>query len=244
MKIKGVISDMDGVILDSEKLYVRFWCEAGQFYGFPFERKHALGIRSMARPFAIERLQGWFGDSFDYDTVRNKRIELMNAYVEKHGIEAKPDAEKLLSYLKEKGIAVALATATPKDRAEEYLRRVGLLQYFDEVVSARMVKNGKPAPDIYLFAAEKLGLKPEECMALEDSQNGIRSANAAGCKTVMVPDLDGPTEEIMPLLYDVADGLWDVVRILNRGASGAFFADYGTACQEITRLRDKRLTVN
>lgn len=226
MKIKGVISDMDGVILDSEKLYVRFWCEAGQFYGFPFERKHALGIRSMARPFAIERLQGWFGDSFDYDTVRNKRIELMNAYVEKHGIEAKPDAEKLLSYLKEKGIAVALATATPKDRAEEYLRRVGLLQYFDEVVSARMVKNGKPAPDIYLFAAEKLGLKPEECMALEDSQNGIRSANTAGCKTVMVPDLDGPTEEIMPLLYDVADGLWDVVRILNRGASGAFFADY------------------
>lgn len=226
MKIKGVISDMDGVILDSEKLYVRFWCEAGQFYGFPFERKHALGIRSMARPFAIERLQGWFGDSFDYDTVRNKRIELMNAYVEKHGIEAKPDAEKLLSYLKQKGIAVALATATPKDRAEEYLRRVGLLQYFDEVVSARMVKNGKPAPDIYLFAAEKLGLKPEECMALEDSQNGIRSANAAGCKTVMVPDLDGPTGEIMPLLYDVADGLWDVVRILNRGASGAFFADY------------------
>ena len=226
MKIKGVISDMDGVILDSEKLYVRFWCEAGQFYGFPFERKHALGIRSMARPFAIERLQGWFGDSFDYDTVRNKRIELMNAYVEKHGIEAKPDAEKLLSYLKEKGIAVALATATPKDRAEEYLRRVGLLQYFDEVVSARMVKNGKPAPDIYLFAAEKLGLKPEECMALEDSQNGIRSANAAGCKTVMVPDIDGPTGEIMPLLYDVADGLWDVVRILNRGASGAFFADY------------------
>ncbi|MBQ1616606.1 MAG: HAD family phosphatase [Ruminococcus sp.] len=226
MKIKGVISDMDGVILDSEKLYVRFWCEAGQFYGFPFERKHALGIRSMARPFAIERLQGWFGDSFDYDTVRNKRIELMNAYVEKHGIEAKPDAEKLLSYLKEKGIAVALATATPKDRAEEYLRRVGLLQYFDEVVSARMVKNGKPAPDIYLFVAEKLGLKPEECMALEDSQNGIRSANAAGCKTVMVPDIDGPTGEIMPLLYDVADGLWDVVRILNRGASGAFFADY------------------
>ena len=226
MKIKGVISDMDGVMLDSEKLYVRFWCEAGQFYGFPFERKHALGIRSMARPFAIERLQGWFGDSFDYDTVRNKRIELMNAYVEKHGIEAKPDAEKLLSYLKQKGIAVALATATPKDRAEEYLRRVGLLQYFDEVVSARMVKNGKPAPDIYLFAAEKLGLKPEECMALEDSQNGIRSANTAGCKTVMVPDLDGPTGEIMPLLYDVADGLWDVVRILNRGASGAFFADY------------------
>ena len=77
--IKGILSDMDGVILDSEKIYVRFWCEAGQFYGFPFERRHALGIRSMARPFAIQRLQGWFGEGFDYDKVRNKRVELMDA---------------------------------------------------------------------------------------------------------------------------------------------------------------------
>ena len=212
--IKGILSDMDGVILDSEKIYVRFWCEAGQFYGFPFERRHALGIRSMARPFAIQRLQGWFGEGFDYDKVRNKRVELMDAYVAEHGIEPKPDAARLLSYLKENGYRVALATATPKDRAEEYLRRVDLLRYFDEVVSARMVKNGKPAPDIYLYAAERLGLKPEECIALEDSPNGVRSAHSAGCRTVMVPDLDAPSEEIKPLLYDVADGLWDVVRVL------------------------------
>lgn len=212
--IKGILSDMDGVILDSEKIYVRFWCEAGQFYGFPFERRHALGIRSMARPFAIRKLQGWFGESFDYDKVRNKRVELMDAYVAEHGIEQKPDAARLLSYLKENGYRVALATATPKDRAEEYLRRVDLLRLFDEVVSARMVKNGKPAPDIYLYAAERLGLKPEECIALEDSPNGVRSAHSAGCRTVMVPDLDAPSEEIKPLLYDVADGLWDVVRVL------------------------------
>ena len=212
--IKGILSDMDGVILDSEKIYVRFWCEAGQFYGFPFERRHALGIRSMARPFAIQRLQGWFGEGFDYDKVRNKRVELMDAYVAEHGIEQKPDAARLLSYLKENGYRVALATATPKDRAEEYLRRVDLLRYFDEVVSARMVKNGKPAPDIYLYAAERLGLKPEECIALEDSPNGVRSAHAAGCRRVMVPDLDAPSEEIKPLLCDVADGLWDVVRVL------------------------------
>ena len=81
MKIRGVISDMDGVILDSEKLYVRFWCEAGNFYGYPMQPEHALGIRSMARPYAIEKLQGWFGESFDYDLVRNKRVELMDAYV-------------------------------------------------------------------------------------------------------------------------------------------------------------------
>ena len=212
--VKGVISDMDGVILDSEKLYVRFWCEAGKFYGYPFEERHALSIRSMARPFAIERLQGFFGEDFDYDAVRNKRVELMDKYVEQNGIEAKPGAKTLLRYLNEKGIKTALATATPADRAEKYLEMVGLLKYFDEICSARMVKNGKPAPDIYLYAAEKLNLSPGECIALEDSQNGIRSAHAAGCMTVMVPDLDQPSEEIKPLLFDLADGLEDVIRII------------------------------
>lgn len=212
--IKAVISDMDGVILDSEKLYVRFWCEAGNFYGYPMKREHALGIRSMARPFAIERLQGWFGGGFDYDSVRNKRIELMDAYVRENGIEPKPGAEKLLSWLKENGYKVALATATPADRAAEYLRRVGLLGYFDEVVSSRMVKNGKPKPDVYLLAAERLGFEPQDCLALEDSVNGVRSAAAAGCKTVLVPDLDDPRDELSELLYDIADGLWDVARIL------------------------------
>lgn len=214
--IKGVLSDMDGVILDSEKLYVRFWCEAAQFYGFPMQKEHALSIRSMARKFAVERLQGYFGDSFDYDAVRNKRIELMDAYVSEHGIEAKPGAEKLLRYLKDNGYRVALATATAADKASEYLERVGLLGYFDAVVSARMVKNGKPKPDIYLYAAQTLGFEPQDCIALEDSVNGVKAANAAGCKTVLVPDLDDPREELKPLLYDVADGLWDVVRILNK----------------------------
>ena len=217
--IKGVLSDMDGVILDSEKLYVRFWCEAGRACGFPMEREHALGIRSMARPYAIEKLQGWFGKGFDYDEVRGRRIELMDAYVAVHGIEPKPGAELLLSYLKENGIKVALATATAKPLAEKYLGRVGLLKYFDAVASAKQVAHGKPAPDIYIYAAAQLGLKPGDCIALEDSPNGIRSAHAAGCKTVMVPDLDGATEEIAPLLYDIADGLADVVRIIESAES-------------------------
>ncbi len=213
-KIRGVISDMDGVILDSEKLYVRFWCEAADFYGYPMERRHALGIRSLARPFAIERLQGWFGKDFDYDLVRNKRIELMDEYVSVHGIQAKQGAEALLDWLKANGYSVALATATPVDRASLYLNNVGLLRYFDKVCSARQVKNGKPEPDIYLFAANKLGLAPEECLALEDSPNGARSAASAGCKTVLVPDLDNPAEELKDLIFASADNLIRVIEIL------------------------------
>lgn len=214
MKIKGVIFDMDGVILDSEKLYVRFWCEAGRFYGFPMEEKHALSIRSMARPLASEKLRGIFGSSFDYDAVRSKRVELMDKYVEKNGIELKDGADDLLVYLKENGYQIALATATPPDRAEKYLRLHDLYKYFDVTVSASMVSLGKPAPDIYLRAAEMLGLSAQSCLALEDSPNGIRSASSAGCVTVMVPDLDLPNDDILPLLHSVANGLCDVKRIL------------------------------
>lgn len=213
MKIKGIISDMDGVILDTEKLYVRFWREAASFYGFPMTIEHALGIRSLSGKLAEEKLQGWFGKEFDYNAVRQKRIELMDEFVSQNGVEPKPGAKALLSYIKDNGYALALATATPVDRAGRYLKSVELHSFFDQIVSAREVKRGKPAPDIYLCAAKRLGLDPKECIALEDSQNGIRSAFAAGCKTIMVPDLDRPTEEIMPLLFGVANGLEDVINI-------------------------------
>lgn len=216
MKIKGVISDMDGVILDTEKLYVRFWCEAANFYGYPMQKHHALSIRSMARVFAIEKLKGYFGEDFDYYAVHSKRIELMDKYIEENGIEAKSGAEQLLLYLKENGYKVALATATAFERTKTYLERLDLYKYFDEIVCASMVSKGKPEPDIYIYAAQKLGLSPQDCIALEDSQNGIRSASSAGCKTVMVPDLDGPCKETEHLLYDVANGLSDVVRIIER----------------------------
>ena len=212
--IKGVISDMDGVMLDSEKLYVRFWCEAAQSLGFPMKKEHALGIRSLARVFAVKKLQGWFGTEFDYDSVRNKRIELMDKYVAENGIEAKSGAKELLIWLKQNGYKTALATATPVDRASLYIKQVGLLELFDVICSAREVKRGKPEPDIYLLAAKRLGLAPGECMALEDSQNGVRSAFAAGCKTVLVPDLDNPENELKGCLYAVADNLPAVKKLL------------------------------
>lgn len=212
--IKGVISDMDGIMLDTEKLYVRFWCEAAQSFGFPMEKRHALGIRSLARVFAIEKLQGWFGKEFDYDAVRNTRVKLMDEYVSKNGVEAKSGAKELLRWLKENGYKTALATATPVDRASRYLGQVGLLEYFDVICSAREVERGKPEPDIYLLAAKRLGIPPGECMALEDSQNGVRSAFAAGCKTVLVPDLDNPENEVRDCLYAVAGNLGQVPALL------------------------------
>lgn len=207
MRIKGVVFDMDGVLLDSEKYYIRFWSEAGKACGYPFEKKHALAIRSMARPYAVEKLKGFFGGSFDYDKVRNKRIALMDEYIEKNGIELKPYAEYILNWLKEKGLKTALATATPPERAKRYLTSVGLYDFFDEVVTASMVKRGKPAPDIYEFACKKLGLSPGDCIAVEDSPNGAVSAADAGCVTVIVPDMDEPDDELKNKVFKVLDNL-------------------------------------
>ena len=94
---------MDGVILDTEKLYVRFWCEAALFYGYPMETHHALSIRSMARPFAIAKLKGFFGEDFDYCKVHDKRIELMDKFISENGIESKPGAAEFLGFLKQNG---------------------------------------------------------------------------------------------------------------------------------------------
>ena len=96
MKTKGIISDMDGVILDTEKLYVRFWREAAKFYGFEMTLNHALGIRSLSGKLAEGKLQGWFGKAFSYEAVRQKRIELMDEFVEQNGIEPKPSTRSPL----------------------------------------------------------------------------------------------------------------------------------------------------
>lgn len=216
VKIKGVVFDMDGVLLDSEKIYVRFWCEAANFYGWKMEQKHALSIRSMARPFAIKRLKGYFGEDFDYHKVHDKRIELMDKYIEENGIETKPFAKDTLKYLKENNFKVALATATGIEKTEKYLTDLDLKKYFDKIVCASMVQKGKPEPDIYLKACSLISLKPEECVAIEDSPNGILSAYRAKCKPVMVPDLDLPDDKTKEMLYDLIESLEKLPQILKK----------------------------
>lgn len=213
-KIKAVLFDMDGVVLDTEKLYVRFWQEAAVSLGFPMTREHALGMRSLSREVGERQLKAFLGEDVDYMEVRDKRIELMSAFIESHGVETKPGIHELLAYLKEKGIKTSIATSSPLDRTKKYLSQVGLVDDFDALVSGHMVAHGKPAPDIYQYAAENLGLKPEECLVLEDSPTGILAAYRAGCIPVMVPDQDEPNEETRKMLYAVAENLEAVISLI------------------------------
>jgi HAD superfamily hydrolase (TIGR01509 family) len=201
MKIKALLFDMDGLVLDTEKLYTRFWQEAARALGFPMTKEQALGMRSLNRGAGEAKLKSYFGDAVNYEEVRNKRIALMDAFIAETGVSTKPGVQKILAFAKEHGIKTAITTSSPMDRTIRYLSQVGLQGSFDELISGYMVEKGKPEPDIYLYAAEKLGVTPQECMVLEDSPAGILAAHRAGCVPVMIPDQDEPDAETERLLY-------------------------------------------
>ncbi|MBQ9008238.1 MAG: HAD family phosphatase [Clostridia bacterium] len=187
---------MDGTLVDTEKLYNRFWVEAARHFGYPMEPRHALMLRSLAPEVAEPLMRKEVAPDFDFYTVRAYRREIMETYVDREGLEPKPYMAETLEWFHEKGYRIALATATQEGRARKYLEKLGVLPLFDAIATADMVRHGKPAPDIYLLAMEKLGAGPVETVAVEDSPTGIRSAVASGAHAVMIPDLDQPDAEI------------------------------------------------
>lgn len=206
-KIQGILFDMDGLILDTEKLYTRFWQEAAHCLGYLMTKEQALGMRSMNHTEGEARIKSYFGPDTPYREIRSKRIELMDAFVEKEGVYLKPGIHELLGYLKEHSIKTAIATSSPMDRTLKYLSSVNMEKSFDTIVTAYMVEKGKPEPDIYIHAARQLGLDPGDCLALEDSPSGLTAAHRAGCLPVMIPDQDQPTEEIRKILFARVDRL-------------------------------------
>lgn len=213
-QIRGVLFDMDGLVLDTEVLYQRFWMEACHFYGYPMTHEQALGMRSIGAKDGAAKLTRWFGPGVNYHQIRAKRIELMDGFIAENGVIPKPGIRELLAFLKGRDIRTAIATSSPLERARAHLGSRGLDSLFDAICSGRQVANPKPAPDIYRFAAESLGIAPEDCLALEDSPAGIESAFRAGCFPVMVPDLDQPNAITKSRLFAKCDTLTDVIDLL------------------------------
>lgn len=212
--IKAVIFDLDGTLIDTEKIYSVLWPKAVAEMGYEMTHDMYLSMRSLGRPFAPKRMEEWFGANFDYDGARKIRKGYFDKYIEENGIDRKPGAIELLEYLRGKGYITAVATATDIERATEYMEMTGLNGYFDKVISATMVKEGKPSPDVYLYACEQLGLSPAECVAVEDAPNGITSAYRAGLNVIMVPDQSEPDEEIYKMIKCKVDRLDVIIGII------------------------------
>ncbi len=212
--IKGLIFDMDGLLIDTERLSYEALVRDCKERGYELTLEQFLSIRSLSIPKCEEKFKGYFGEDFDFEDSFAKHFLYMNEHMDKYGVPMKKGADNLLRFAKDKGLRIALATSTPLTIAEGYLRSLGLWDYFEKVQSAADIKNGKPAPDVYLAASKLLCLEPSQCMAFEDSPNGVRSASSAGCVTVMVPDLSGPDEELEKLIYACADDLDDAINII------------------------------
>jgi DNA helicase-2/ATP-dependent DNA helicase PcrA len=179
------------------------------------EKEKALELRSLGRPFAPAKFKEWYGEDFDYMKVREYRKGLVEEMISKTGIALKPGAKEILTWLRENNILTSLATANDYERTERYLKKIGLFEYFDKIICANMVKQGKPAPDIYAYACKQLGLSPDRTFAVEDSPNGVTSAYRAGCKVIMIPDLTQPDEELQKMLYKKLDSLGKIKELFS-----------------------------
>ena len=214
--IKAVIFDMDGTLFDTECVYANAWRQAGRELNFaPIEQAIAACTGRNAKD-TRRYFEENFAHLITYDEFIAVRDRYYNEAIEVRGIPLKPGVVELLDYLKENGIGVALATATRAERTEYNLAVTGLRRYFDVLVTGDIVENGKPHPETFLTAAERLGVSPSECMGVEDSFNGVRAISAAGMFTVMVPDTVPPTEEIRALLDAECKNLCEIRPIIEK----------------------------
>lgn len=200
--LKGVIFDMDGVLFDTERLTLEGWRLAARQAGYPLDDAVVLSTNGISEADTRLTFLRHYGEAYPYDALRAEMKRYKNGCLAQ-GVPVKPGVQRLLQALRGQGIRTAVASSNDRVHVTDYLQRTGLLLQMDAFVCADMVRQAKPAPDVYLRAAEALGLPPETCIAIEDAPPGLVAARCAGCIPVMVPDLipasaQSTTDHIFP----------------------------------------------
>jgi HAD superfamily hydrolase (TIGR01509 family) len=210
----AVVFDMDGIIFDSERAVLESWYVVADRHDLGDITEAFLACTGVNDKETKEIMLRRFGEDFPYDEYSKEASVIFHEKYDGGKLPMKIGVKEILTFLKDSGKKIALASSTRRPVVEAELRDAGVLEFFDELVTGDVVKRSKPDPEIYLLACEKIGVAPERCYAIEDSYNGVRSASGGGLKAIMVPDLLPANDEMKELTESVQESLLDVIEYL------------------------------
>ncbi|MFI3209606.1 MAG: HAD family phosphatase [Peptostreptococcaceae bacterium] len=187
MKFKGIIFDMDGVIFDSEKIYLKNWQDVFESYGYSLKKETYVRGMGIGKEKIKELFREEYGQDLLVDEMYIEKDKRLNKYLE--NIELKSGVIEILKYLKDNNYKVSIATSSRKSRVITFLESKNISNYFDEIVCSDDVVNFKPNPEVFLSAAKKLNLDVNECLVVEDSYAGLLASKNANIKAIHIPDL-------------------------------------------------------
>ncbi|HBM89381.1 MAG TPA: hypothetical protein DD437_12610 [Rhodobiaceae bacterium] len=205
----AVLFDMDGTLIDTESAYLEEWVRAANLQGF--EITQDLWHQMLGRPTidCHQLVQDAFGASFKLDLFAAEYRARLNDRLQDH-VPVMPGVLNLLQDLKVQGTPLAVATSATRKSAETYLSTAGIRDFFSHVITRDDVDQGKPHPEPFQKAAAALSVTPERCIAMEDTEAGIRSAHGAGAIPIMIPSLKQPANEIAELCHLICNDMSEV----------------------------------
>ena len=213
--IRAVLFDMDGTVFDTEKIYYRSWVRAAEAVGFKGDMHKVMPlIFGVSESDIGKYFYGNYGEDFPYTEMLSKRAEFIAEEIEMGGVPLKDGVPEIFEWLTKKGIACALVSSAPRFRIDDFLERAGLSQAFRCIISGERVEKSKPAPDIFLLAANEVGVAPDECLVAEDSKNGVLAGYSAGMQVAMIPDLQPFSEDLRPYVTYLLTSLREIENIL------------------------------
>jgi len=216
MNVKAVIFDMDGLMFDTEKLWINSVKKTNKNNNTKVPIKLIKECVGFRKDIIDQKIKEHMGQDFDTEEFRRLNRLYMNEEINNTGLKKKKGLTKLIRFLQSKNIPMAVASTSKSERVEQRFTQAKFSKkYFKFIVAGDMVEKPKPDPAIYLKTCELLGLKPNEVLALEDSASGVKSASSAGCKTVLIPDIKMPEKEVYDLAYAKLKSLDEVINLFN-----------------------------
>lgn len=217
--VSGIIFDMDGVLIDSERQSNEGWLWAAGQLGVDMPMWLIDSFKGAPAELCCKFFDDYYKGVIDYWEAKELRTQHVYKIRETEGIPVKKGVKDIFEYIRNNGLKCAVATSTRRESAEKTLHEIEVWDYLDAVVYGDEVEHGKPEPDIFLRAAKAIGISPSEAVVVEDSINGIKAGYAAGMRVVHIPDTIAIDDDIRKLTYMVCDdlnGLIDVVESINK----------------------------